>query len=56
MPPAQVKAHQELDKAVDLAYRPQSFINETKLMEFLFELYSKYTDGLFAPQKKKRKR
>jgi len=25
MPPALVKAHNELDKAVDLAYRPQAF-------------------------------
>ena len=56
MPPALVKAHQELDKAVDLAYRPQPFINETKRMEFLFELYDKYTAGLFVPEKKKRKR
>ena len=56
MPPALVKAHQDLDKAVDLAYRPQPFINETKRMEFLFELYDKYTAGLFVPEKKKRKR
>jgi len=39
MPSVSVKAHQELDKAVDLAYRPQPFINETKRIEFLFELY-----------------
>ena len=37
MPPALVKAHQELDKAVDLCYRPQPFPNETKRIEFLFE-------------------
>ena len=55
MPPALVKAHQELDKAVDLAYRPQPFINETKRIEFLFELYDKYTAGLFAVEKKKKK-
>jgi hypothetical protein len=29
MPPDLVKAHQELDKTVDLCYRPQPFINET---------------------------
>ncbi len=34
MPPALVKAHQQLDKAVDLCYRPQPFINETKRIEF----------------------
>jgi hypothetical protein len=56
MPPPLVKAHQELDKAVDLAYRPQPFINETKRIEFLFELYDKYTAGLFAGEGKKRKK
>lgn len=55
MPPALVKAHNELDKAVDLAYRSQPFINETKRIEFLFELYDKYTAGLFPIEKKKRK-
>ncbi len=52
MPPVLVKAHQALDKAVDLCYRPQPFINETKRIEFLFELYDKYTAGLFVQQKK----
>ncbi|MCX6268236.1 MAG: class I SAM-dependent DNA methyltransferase, partial [Bacteroidetes bacterium] len=52
MPPDLVKAHQELDKAVDLCYRPQPFINETKRIEYLFELYDKYTAGLFAVEKK----
>lgn len=42
MPPALVKAHQELDKAVDLCYRPQPFSSETKRIEFLFDLYEKY--------------
>ena len=55
MPPMLVKAHSELDKAVDLAYRPQPFINETKRIEYLFELYDKYTSGLFAVEKKKKK-
>ena len=53
MPPELVKAHQELDKAVDLCYRPQPFPNETKRIEFLFELYDKYTAGLFAEKKTK---
>jgi len=48
MPPLLVKAHNELDKAVDLAYRPQAFTNEAKRMEFLFELYEKYTADLFT--------
>ncbi len=55
MPPALVKAHQELDKAVDLCYRPQPFPNETKRIEYLFELYEKYTKPLLA-EKKTRKR
>jgi hypothetical protein len=55
MPPVLVKAHNDLDRAVDLAYRPQPFINETKRIEFLFELYDKYTAGLFAVDKKKKK-
>ena len=54
MPPKLVKAHQALDKTVDLAYRPQPFSSETKRIEFLFELYEKYTAGLFAKEKKKR--
>ena len=52
MPPALVKAHQSLDKAVDSCYRSQPFINETKRIEFLFELYDKYTAGLFVKEKK----
>ena len=53
MPPELVKAHQALDKAVDLCYRPQPFINETKRIEFLFELYDKITSGMFGEGKKK---
>ena len=56
MPPVLVKAHQQLDKAVDLCYRPQPFPNETKRIEFLFELYDKYTAGLFVKEKKKVKK
>lgn len=56
MPPVLVKAHQQLDKAVDLCYRPQPFINETKRIEFLFELYDKYTAGLFVKEKKNKKK
>ncbi len=54
MPPALIKAHNELDKAVDLCYRPQPFINETKRIEFLFELYDKYTVGMFAIKKNRK--
>jgi hypothetical protein len=54
MPPALVKAHNELDKAVDLAYRPQPFTSEANRMVFLFELYEKYTADLFTKGKGKR--
>jgi hypothetical protein len=56
MPPALVKAHNELDKAVDLAYRPQAFTSEANRMEFLFELYEKYTADLFTKEKPKKKK
>ena len=56
MPPALVKAHNELDKAVDLAYRSQPFSTEAKRMEFLFELYEKYTADLFTKEKVKKKK
>jgi hypothetical protein len=52
MPPILVKAHNELDKAVDLAYRPQAFTSEANRMVFLFELYEKYTADLFTKRKK----
>jgi hypothetical protein len=56
MPPTLIKAHNELDKAVDLAYRPQPFISEANRMVFLFELYEKYTADLFTKEKVKRKK
>lgn len=54
MPPLLVKAHNELDKAVDLSYRSQPFLSEAKRMEFLFELYEKYTADLFTKEKPKK--
>lgn len=44
-----------LAKAVNLCYRPQAFASEAKRMEYLFELYEKYTVGLFAKEKVKKK-
>ena len=55
MPPVLVKAQQALDKAVDLCYRSNPFINETKRIEFLFELYDKYTSGMFGEVKERAK-
>jgi hypothetical protein len=54
MPPILVKAHNELDKAVDLAYRTQIFTNDTKRIAFLFELYERYTAGIFIKEKTKK--
>ena len=54
MPPTLVKAHNELDKAVDAVYSKQAFTSEAKRMEFLFELYEKYTAGLFVKEKVKK--
>ncbi len=54
MPPALVKAHHELVKAVDLAYRPQAFTSEANRMVYLFELYEKYTTDLFTKEKAKK--
>ncbi len=42
----------ELDKAVNLCYCSQAFINETKRIEYLFELYDKYTSEMFGEEKK----
>jgi hypothetical protein len=54
MPPDLVKAHQALDKAVDLCYRPQAFVNELARIEYLFGLYEAYTAPMFQADKKKR--
>ncbi|MBC8489616.1 MAG: class I SAM-dependent DNA methyltransferase, partial [Bacteroidetes bacterium] len=56
MPPKLVKAHHELDKAVDRCYRPQPFTSDTNRLEFLFELYNKYTSPLISINKIKSKR
>ncbi len=54
MPPVLIKAHNELDKAVDLAYRQQAFASEANRMVFLFELYERYTADLFIKEKLKK--
>lgn len=55
MPPKLVKAHNALDKAVDVCYRPQAFINENARMEYLFDLYNEYTAPLLKDMKAKNK-
>lgn len=56
MPPALVKAHATLDRAVDACYRPQPFVSEVKRMEYLFELYEQYTAPLLSIPKKRTKK
>ena len=43
MPPVLVKAHNELDRAVDKCYRGQAFSSEMERLEYLFQLYLQYT-------------
>lgn len=40
-----------LVKAMDKCYRPQPFASDAKRVEYLFELYEKYTIGLLAGEK-----
>ena len=56
MPPALLKAHQVLDKAVDASYRKKSFKSEADRVAFLFDLYNQYTSLLPNENKKKIKR
>jgi len=49
-------AQSSLDNAVDKCYRPQPFASDAKRVEYLFELYEKYTMGLLATEKPKRKK
>jgi hypothetical protein len=53
MPPDLLKAHQKLDKAVDLCYRHQPFTSELNRIEYLFELYEKLTAPLLPTSKQK---
>ena len=48
MPPNLRKAHQVLDKAVDLLYRPRGFNSERERLEHLFLLYEQLTIPLTA--------
>lgn len=48
MPPELVKAHRALDRAVDLAYRPQKFTTEANRVAFLFDRYEALTNPAFA--------
>ena len=54
MPADLTKAHQALDKAVDLCYRPQPFVSELNRIEYLFSLYEALSAPLLKVEKKKR--
>lgn len=47
MPLDLIKAHKELDKAVDKAYRASSFPSESKRLEYLFDLLEDYLGKIF---------
>ena len=55
MPPALVKAHQALDRAVDACYRKAAFTSDAQRVEFLFERYQQLT-SLLPTEKKPTKR
>ncbi len=55
MPPALVKAHQALDRAVDACYRKAAFASDAQRVKFLFERYQQLT-SLLPAEKPKRAR
>jgi hypothetical protein len=54
MPPALAKAHAELDRAVDLCYRPEKFDTDRQRVEFLFARYENLTAPLLPVTKTRR--
>jgi hypothetical protein len=56
MPPDLVKAHNELDKAVDLCYRKQPFDSEATRVAFLFERYEELASPLLKAVEKESRR
>ena len=56
MPADLVKAHAELDRAVDLCYRSAPFTSDRQRIEFLFALYEQYTSPLLPVANKTRKK
>ncbi|MCX6150004.1 MAG: hypothetical protein NTX22_05725 [Ignavibacteriales bacterium] len=55
MPKDLVDAHKEIDDAVDNCYRKEKFTSELQRLEYLFDLYKKYTQPLVHEKKKGRK-
>jgi len=54
MPSDLVKAHAELDRAVDQCYRSAPFTSDRQRVEYLFALYEQYTAPLLPAGKKKK--
>ncbi len=55
MPPELVKAHQALDRAVDVAYGKTVFKTEAERVAFLFERYQELVAPLVMEKTKKKK-
>ena len=56
MPSDLVKAHADLDRAVDRCYRTAPFTSDRQRVEFLFALYESLTAPLLPVEKKLRKK
>ncbi len=56
MPPALVKAHADLDRAVELCYRKEPFKSDRERVEFLFGLYEKLTAPLVPPPRGRKRK
>jgi hypothetical protein len=55
MPAALLKAHQQLDRAVDRCYRPEPFPSDRHRVEYLFARNEQFTAPLGAAAKPARK-
>jgi hypothetical protein len=55
MPATLLKAHLQLDRAVDRCYRPEPFPSDRHRVEYLFALYEQLTALLVAAAKPARK-
>lgn len=56
MPGMLLKAHLELDRAVDRCYQPEAFPSDRHRVEYLFALYERITAPLVAAAKPMKKR
>jgi hypothetical protein len=56
MPASLLKAHQQLDRAVERCYRSEPFPTDQARVEFLFALYEQIVNPLLPPGKKTRRR